>query len=124
MLNNGLIAFVVRVGMKHARTVSKQAMTAISARQKKQAEILGGRPEFACARDMMFEYTDTQHSPWYVVESNDKKKARLNIISHILAHIPYKKVDHEKIKLGDRSMKGKYDDSEAMRRRRYVESKF
>ena len=80
--------------------------------------------DYSRARDMMFEYTDTQHSPWYVVESNDKKKARLNIISHILAHIPYKKVDHEKIKLGDRSMKGKYDDSEAMRRRRYVESKF
>jgi polyphosphate kinase 2 (PPK2 family) len=80
--------------------------------------------DYSRARDTMFEYTDTQHAPWYVVESNDKKKARLNIISHILAHIPYKKVDHKKIKLGDRSMKGKYDDSEAMRRRRYVESKF
>ncbi len=80
--------------------------------------------DYSRARDMMFEYTDTQHSPWYVVDSNDKKKARLNILSHILSHIPYKKVDNKKIKLGDRSMKGKYDDSEAMRRRRYIESKF
>lgn len=80
--------------------------------------------DFSRARDMMFEYTDTQRSPWYVVDSNDKKRARLNIISHILGRLPYKKVEHKKVKLGDRSHKGKYDDGEVMKRRRYVEQFF
>ncbi len=41
--------------------------------------------QYSRARDMMLEYTDTEHAPWYIVRSDDKKRARLNIISHILA---------------------------------------
>jgi polyphosphate kinase 2 len=80
--------------------------------------------DYSRARDVMFEYTDTMHAPWFVVDSNDKKRARLNVITHILNQIPYKKVDRKKVKLPDRSDKGKYDDSTSMRRRRYVEQKF
>ncbi len=48
--------------------------------------------EYSKAKDEMFAYTDTKKSPWYVVQSDDKKKARLNCISHLLAQIPYEDV--------------------------------
>ena len=50
----------------------------------------------------MFLATDTMWAPWYVARSDDKKRARLNIISHLLSKIPYKKVPHEKVKLPKR----------------------
>jgi polyphosphate kinase 2 (PPK2 family) len=77
--------------------------------------------DYSRARDMMLDHTDVEYSPWYLVESNDKKRARLNIISHILSQIPYKKVDREKVKLPKRSDKHAYDDSESLTRRRFVE---
>jgi polyphosphate kinase 2 (PPK2 family) len=80
--------------------------------------------DYSRARDMMLDFTDVPHSPWHVVDSNDKKRARLNVISHILSQIPYKKVDRKKVKLPERSDKGKYDDHAPMRGRRYVEQKF
>ncbi len=80
--------------------------------------------DYSKARDIMFEYSDTPHSPWFVVDSNNKKRARLNAISHILSRIPYKRVKHDKVKLPERSNKNKYDDSESLKRRRYVEQKF
>ncbi len=53
--------------------------------------------EYSKAKDEMFAYTDTRESPWYVVEGDDKRRARLNFISHLLSLIPYKKVPKEKI---------------------------
>ena len=53
--------------------------------------------EYSKAKDEMFAYTDTKQSPWYVVEADDKRRARLNCISHLLGMIPYKKVPREKI---------------------------
>jgi hypothetical protein len=50
----------------------------------------------------MFLATDTAWAPWYVARSDDKRRARLNIISHLLNMIPYKKVPHEKVKLPKR----------------------
>ena len=47
----------------------------------------------------MFKATDTKHAPWHVVRSDDKRKARLNMISHVLNSIPYKKVKREKVSL-------------------------
>src|SRR5574341_1330266 len=67
--------------------------------------------EYSRARDMMLEATDSKHAPWYIVRSDDKRKARLNCITHFLKHIPYKKVPREKVKLPERSMKGAYDDA-------------
>ncbi|HEX4781364.1 MAG TPA: polyphosphate kinase 2 [Usitatibacter sp.] len=64
--------------------------------------------DYSRARDEMFAETDTSWAPWYVVRSDDKKRARLNLIAHLLAHIPRKKVVHEKVKLPDRQKQGKY----------------
>jgi len=58
--------------------------------------------DYSRARDDMFKETDTDFAPWYVARSEDKKKVRLNIITHLLSQIPYKKLPREKIKLPDR----------------------
>ncbi|UKJ08607.1 polyphosphate kinase 2 [Solitalea lacus] len=58
--------------------------------------------DYSRARDEMFLATDTGFAPWYVARSDDKKKVRLNIISHLLSHIPYESLPHMKIKLPKR----------------------
>ena len=58
--------------------------------------------DYAEAKDDMFAYTDTRESPWYVVEADDKRTMRLNLISHLLSLIPYGDVPREKIKLPPR----------------------
>lgn len=58
--------------------------------------------EYSRAKDEMFKYTDTKQSPWYVVHSDDKKRARLNCISHLLSLIPYEDLTPEKMKLPPR----------------------
>lgn len=55
--------------------------------------------DFSMAKDAMFTYTDTKQSPWYVVNADIKKHARLNCIAHLLSMLPYKKLNYEKIKL-------------------------
>ena len=51
--------------------------------------------DYAEAKDHMFAYTDTDRSPWFVVEGDSKKAARLNLISHLLSIVPYKRLDRE-----------------------------
>jgi polyphosphate kinase len=80
--------------------------------------------DYSKARDIMFEHTDTDFAPWYLVNSNDKKRTRLNVIAHILAQIPYKRVKHDRVKLSSRSDKGKYDDSAALEGRKFVDQKY
>ena len=80
--------------------------------------------DFSKARDMMLDHTDSVHAPWYVVDSNNKKRARLNVISHILSQIPYKRIEHDKVKLPERSNKKKYDDHATMASRKYILEKF
>jgi len=58
--------------------------------------------DYSRARDAMFEATDTQQSPWYVVQTNDKERARLNCISHLLGVVPWKKIPMEKVTLPKR----------------------
>ncbi|MGE5195202.1 MAG: polyphosphate kinase 2 [Deltaproteobacteria bacterium] len=58
--------------------------------------------DYSRARDEMFTATDTTWAPWFVVRSDDKKRARLNIISHLLSRIPYNEVPREKVKLPKR----------------------
>jgi polyphosphate kinase 2 (PPK2 family) len=58
--------------------------------------------DYSRARDDMFAATDTEFAPWYVARSDDKKRARLNIITHLLSQIPYKKIPQEKVKLPKR----------------------
>jgi polyphosphate kinase 2 len=66
--------------------------------------------DFSRARDDMLKATHTGYAPWHLVQADDKKRARLNCISHLLSQIPYKALPHEEIILGRRNMKGKYDD--------------
>jgi polyphosphate kinase 2 len=80
--------------------------------------------DYSRARDMMLAATDTNSAPWYILRSDDKKRARLNCISHLLSLIPYKKVRREKIKLPKRSEKRAYDDQITMKDRRYVPEKY
>jgi polyphosphate kinase 2 (PPK2 family) len=58
--------------------------------------------DYSRARDEMFKATDTKWAPWYVVRSDNKRRARLNLITHLLSRIPYKKVPREKVKLPKR----------------------
>ena len=64
--------------------------------------------DYSRARDDMFQATDTSHAPWHVVRSDDKRRARLNIIAHLLDTIPYKEAPREKVKLPDRQKPGNY----------------
>ncbi len=64
--------------------------------------------DYTRARDEMFAATDTSWAPWYVANSEDKKRVRLNIISHLLSRVPYKEAPREKVKLPDRKKLNKY----------------
>ena len=58
--------------------------------------------EYSQAKDEMFSYTDTKDSPWWVVNADDKRRARLNMIHHLLSQIPYEDVTQQNLKLGER----------------------
>jgi polyphosphate kinase 2 len=64
--------------------------------------------DYSRARDAMFAATDTPESPWYVVDSHDQRRGRLNCITHLLSLIPYEEVPHEEVKLPKRQSKGDY----------------
>jgi polyphosphate kinase len=76
--------------------------------------------DYSRARDAMLKTTDSKHAPWSIVRSDDKRRGRLNCISHILSVIPYKKMRRPKVKLPGRSNKGAYDDQAALKGRRFV----
>ena len=80
--------------------------------------------EYSRARDKMLEATDTKWAPWHILSSDDKKRARLNCIRHILDLLPYKKVPREKIKLPERSMKHAYDDQATLEKRKFVAEEY
>jgi len=67
--------------------------------------------DYSRARDDMFKATDSSWAPWFAVRSDDKKRARLNIIKHILGQIPYKSAPREKIVLPNRQKPGKYKET-------------
>ena len=75
---------------------------------------------YSHARDMMLEATDTKDAPWHIVRSDDKKRARLSCIRHILDQIPHQRVPQQKIDLVSRSRKGAYDDEAPMKKRRWI----
>jgi polyphosphate kinase 2 len=80
--------------------------------------------DYSRARDMMLKATDTKYAPWYILRSDDKRRARLNCIAHLLKLIPYKKVPREKVKLPKRSVKGAYDDQASLRGRKFVAERY
>jgi polyphosphate kinase len=67
--------------------------------------------EYSRARDVMFKATNTKYAPWYIIRSDDKRRARLNCIRHLLDQIPYKKLPRKKAELPPRTMSDAYDDS-------------
>ena len=77
--------------------------------------------DYSRARDQMLEATDTDISPWHIVRSDDKKRARLNTIKHLLELIPYEHLPAgKKVKLPKRKTKNAYDDETPMVRRRWI----
>jgi polyphosphate kinase 2 len=80
--------------------------------------------DYSRARDRMLEATDTKWAPWTIVPSDDKRRARLNVIAHILERIPHKKVKREKIDLPKRKVKNEYDDQASLKGRRFVPEKY
>jgi polyphosphate kinase 2 len=76
--------------------------------------------EYSRARDLMLEATDTAYAPWYIVRSDNKRRARLNCIAHLLRLLPYKTVPRPQVKLRKRSKKGAYDDQAALAGRHFV----
>jgi polyphosphate kinase len=80
--------------------------------------------EYSRARDMMLKATDSKWAPWYIVPSDDKRRARLNCIRHLLSLIPYKKVPRKKVKLPERAKKGAYDDQATLKNKRFVPARY
>ena len=76
--------------------------------------------DYSRARDQMLDATDTEFAPWHIVNSDDKKQARLNLITHLLSQIPYKRMPKKRVNLPKRSMKHAYDDAATMAKRRWI----
>ena len=80
--------------------------------------------DYSRARDMMLKATHSKHAPWHIVRSDDKRRARLNCISHVLERIPYKRVRSERVKLPPRSEKGRYNDRASIKGMEFVAERF
>jgi polyphosphate kinase 2 len=68
--------------------------------------------DYSRARDEMFRASDTSWAPWYVVHSDNKRRARLNALTHILSKIPYEELPHPKVKLPKRQGRGDYKETD------------
>jgi len=80
--------------------------------------------DYSRARDQMLDATDTDFSPWHTVHSDDKRRARLNLITHLLEQIPYVRQVREQVKLPKRNMKNAYDDEVTMTKRRWIPERY
>ena len=80
--------------------------------------------QYSKARDVMLKATDTKFAPWHIVRSDDKRRARLNCISHILKTIPAGKVPRSKVKLPRRSNRGKYNDQSSLKQQNFVNERY
>ena len=76
--------------------------------------------DYSRARDRMLDATDTKWAPWYIVEADVKRTARLKCISHFLSLIPCKALKRDKVELGKRNTKGEYDDKAPIQNRRQI----
>jgi polyphosphate kinase 2 len=80
--------------------------------------------DYSKARDAMLEATDTKHAPWHILRSDDKKRARLNCIAHLLSQFSYEPLPQEAIELPKRSKQGEYDDQASLKGRHFVPEKY
>jgi polyphosphate kinase 2 len=76
--------------------------------------------DYSIARDDMMMATDTEVAPWSIVKTDDKRRARLNCIRHLLDCIPYEDIPHEEVEIPERDLSRKYDDVAALASRRFV----
>lgn len=80
--------------------------------------------DYSRARDAMLEATDTEYAPWYILRSDDKRRARLNCIAHLLSQIPHEELPHKKVQLPPRSKKDRYDDQAVLNDRNFVPEQY
>jgi polyphosphate kinase 2 (PPK2 family) len=80
--------------------------------------------DYSRARDAMMRATNTKVAPWTIVRTDNKRRARLNCIAHILDSIPFKKAPHERVKLPKRSKDSGYDDQAGLRKMQLVEERY
>src|SRR5262249_50744474 len=80
--------------------------------------------DYSRARDLMLRKTSTKHAPWHIIRSDDKRRARLNCIAHLLKAIPYKRVKKDKVRLPPRSDKGRYNDQASLRGLKFVQERY
>jgi hypothetical protein len=80
--------------------------------------------DYSRARDLMLEATDTDYAPWYIVHSDDKRRARLNLISHFLSLLPYEAKRRKPVKLPGRDKKNEYDDAATIASHRWIAEKY
>lgn len=80
--------------------------------------------EYSRARDLMFKATNSNHAPWHIIRSDDKRRARLNCIAHLLEAIPFKRVSQDHVRLPKRSSKGRYDDQASLRGMTFVAERY
>jgi polyphosphate kinase len=80
--------------------------------------------DYSRARDKMLEATDTDFAPWHLLRSDDKRRARLNLISHFLSLVPYEASPQKKIKIPPRDKSKAYDDDATIKDRRWIEEKY
>ena len=80
--------------------------------------------DYSRARDLMLKKTSTKDAPWYIIRSDDKRRARLNCIAHILEAIPHKRIKKDKVRLPKRSDKGRYNDQAGLRGMNFVTERY
>jgi polyphosphate kinase 2 len=80
--------------------------------------------DYSRARDLMLRATNSRHAPWHIIRSDDKRRARLNCIAHVLKAIPFKTLSGEQVRLPKRSDKGRYDDQASLRRMNFVAQRY
>jgi polyphosphate kinase 2 len=80
--------------------------------------------DYSRARDMMLNATHSKHAPWHIIRSDDKRRARLNCIAHLLEMIPYKRVRGDTVRLPKRSQKGRYNDQAGLRGMKFVAERY
>jgi polyphosphate kinase len=80
--------------------------------------------DYSRARDLMLKATNSKHAPWTIIRSDDKRRARLNCIAHLLETIPFRKISRDKVRLPRRSDKGRYNDQASLRGLKFVMARY
>jgi polyphosphate kinase len=79
---------------------------------------------YSRARDLMLKTTSSKHAPWQLVRSDDKRRARLNCIAHLLKSIPFKRLSRDTVRLPKRSAKDRYDDKASLQTMKFIPERY